>query len=138
MQFRGRVYNSRAREIAKKTKNCNSFAFVDWGEETDIKNATVCAIRGFWRIQINDDVFYFAGIRTLLEYKSPCVQLGVRKVDITKSPSRKAAEGEVVQISQLHVACVPVLLPVTAVLHQGRHTVFSASNTQYYVCPVFS
>jgi hypothetical protein len=66
VEVRGRLYRSRFSELRRGTSTCNSIAFCNWGNSDDIKQATTCCIKGFYKIVMEDDrVLYFVSIRTL-------------------------------------------------------------------------
>lgn len=139
IQYKGRLYRSRPYELKKHvTKTCNSVCFVDWGDRDDLKHATLAVLNGFYKVPMSDDdVFYFAKIRTCLERK--CQYTGSRRVDIKRSPSEAALAGEIIQISQLHTSVSPVLLPEVTVIPMRRNQFdMSFSKDLYWVCPVYT
>ena len=144
IEYKGRLHRSRSFEQGgrKARKNCNSVCFVDWGDTTELKRATVAVLNGFYRVKMAGgggcETFHFAKIRTVKEMK--CAYTCCRKIDINSSPSLEAKNGEVILISQIHVSVSPVLLPTFRLIQGQRRRDFdmSFSNEKYWVCPVYS
>lgn len=139
LEVRGRLYRSRAWELTRDKKNCNSVALINWGLHDDIGRATTCCLKGFYRVNIAGTIVYFVSIRTVtpLEHKHNFSY--VKKIDINSSPSEAAKRGEIVRLSQLNTSCVLVCLPELVIVPQRRgNPKVSVSNRNYWVIPVRS
>lgn len=139
MTYKGRQFTTRLSDLRLRRHSSNCVVLVNFGNDDDVGRASVAVIKGFYRVKIQDDVFVFASIRVVKLL--PCASFpNVKRININQSDTVTAAQGELVQLSQLNVTATLVLLPqVTVLPGRGRDRAsHSRSDAVYFVCLVYS